>query len=155
MLTLKNQLPIGLIIIFKLFYSIVLTYLQVIKSIQNHITIFSIFFFFFLNSKLGFSTSNILKSSNFCLISGIFRILTYCVKSDQIRSFLWSVFPRIQSEYEKIRSTKNFVFAHFSNSGYGGLDGGKHSNNGLPGVIKFPNFINKVGVCIRSIWSIA
>ena len=59
------------------------------------------------------------------------------MKSDQIRSFLWSVFShirteygrllRIHSEYRKIRTGKNSVFGHFSCSesleyfsGYGG-----------------------------------
>ena len=47
-------------------------------------------------------------------------------KSVQIRSFFWSVFScirtevnlRIQSEYGKIRTRKNFVFRHFSRSDY-------------------------------------
>ena len=41
---------------------------------------------------------------------------SYCVKSVQIRSFFWSVFSRIQSEYGKIRTGKNSVFGHFSRS---------------------------------------
>ena len=36
------------------------------------------------------------------------------MKSDQIRSFFWSVFSRIQSEYGKIRTRKNSVFGHFT-----------------------------------------
>ena len=34
----------------------------------------------------------------------------------QIRSFFWSVFSRIQSEYKKIRTRKNSVFGHVSRS---------------------------------------
>ena len=50
----------------------------------------------------------------------------HCVKSVQIRSFLWSVFSRIRTEYGeilriqsecgKIRTRKNSVFGHFSRS---------------------------------------
>ena len=39
---------------------------------------------------------------------------TPCVKSDQTRSFFWSVFSRIQSKYGKIRTRKYPVFGHFS-----------------------------------------
>ena len=56
----------------KLFHSIILIYLQVIKSIQSHITIFSLFF----TLEIGFSISKTSKTSNFCLICVIFRILT-------------------------------------------------------------------------------
>ena len=38
------------------------------------------------------------------------------VKSVQIRSFFWSVFSCIQSEYRKIQSSKKFVFGHFLNN---------------------------------------
>ena len=41
----------------------------------------------------------------------------HCVKCVQIRSFFWSVFSRIRSEYGKIRTRKNSVFGHFSRSG--------------------------------------
>ena len=37
----------------------------------------------------------------------------HCVKSVQIPSFFWSVFPRIRTEYGKIRTRKNSVFGHF------------------------------------------
>ena len=40
----------------------------------------------------------------------------HCVKSVQIRSFLWLVFSCIQSEYRKVRTRKNSVFGHFSRS---------------------------------------
>ena len=49
-----------------------------------------------------------------------FRKQHHCVKSVQRRSFFWSVFSyirteylRIQSEYKKIRTRKNSVFGHF------------------------------------------
>ena len=38
------------------------------------------------------------------------------MKSVQIQSFSWSLFPCIQSKYRKIRTRKNFVFGHFSRS---------------------------------------
>ena len=60
----------------------------------------------------------------------LFRSRNHCVKSVQIRRFFWSVFSlfrlnaeiyrvsfRIQFEYGKIRTRKNFVFGHFSRSG--------------------------------------
>ena len=40
----------------------------------------------------------------------------HCVKSVQIWSFSWSVFPRIRTEYRKIRTRKNSLFGHFSHS---------------------------------------
>ena len=40
----------------------------------------------------------------------------HCVKSVQIRSYFWSVFFCIQSEYRKIRTRNNSVFGHFSRS---------------------------------------
>ena len=41
----------------------------------------------------------------------------HCMKSVQIRSYFWSVFSCIQSEYRKIRTRNNSVFGHFSCSG--------------------------------------
>ena len=41
----------------------------------------------------------------------------HCVKTVQIRSFLWSIFSCVQSEYRKIWIRKNSVFGHFSRSG--------------------------------------
>ena len=41
----------------------------------------------------------------------------HCVKSVQIRSYFWSVFSCIQSEYRKIWTRNNSVFRHFSCSG--------------------------------------
>ena len=44
----------------------------------------------------------------------------HCMKIVQIRSFFWSVFSRIWTEYSvqirKIRTRKNSVFGHFSRS---------------------------------------
>ena len=39
-----------------------------------------------------------------------------CAKSAQIRSYFWSVFSCIQSEYRKIRTRNNSVFGYFSRS---------------------------------------
>ena len=41
------------------------------------------------------------------------RNMRHCVKSVQIRSFFWSVFSCIRTEYRKIQTRKNPVFAHF------------------------------------------
>ena len=41
---------------------------------------------------------------------------SWCVKSVQIRSYFWSLFSCIQSEYRKIRTRNNSVFWHFSRS---------------------------------------
>ena len=38
----------------------------------------------------------------------------HCVKGVQIRSYFWSVFSCIQSEYRKMRTRNNSVFGHFS-----------------------------------------
>ena len=46
----------------------------------------------------------------------LFRGLFHCVESVQIRSFFWSVFSRIRSEYGEIQTRKNSVFGHFSRS---------------------------------------
>ena len=43
-------------------------------------------------------------------------LICHCVKSFQVRSYFWSVFSCIRTEYGKIRTRKNFVFAHFSRS---------------------------------------
>ena len=40
----------------------------------------------------------------------------HCVKSVQLRSFFWSVFSCIQSQYRKIRTRKNSGFGDFSRS---------------------------------------
>ena len=40
-------------------------------------------------------------------------VITHCVKSVQIRSYFWSVFFRIQSEYRKIQTINNSMFGHF------------------------------------------
>ena len=41
----------------------------------------------------------------------------HCVKSVQIRSFFWSIFSCIRTEYMKIRTRKNSVFGYFSRTG--------------------------------------
>ena len=41
---------------------------------------------------------------------------THCVKSVQIRSFFWSVFSCIRTEYRKIRTRKYSVCGHFSST---------------------------------------
>ena len=41
----------------------------------------------------------------------------HCVKSVKIRSFFWSVFSCIWTEYMKIQTRKNSVFGHFSRGG--------------------------------------
>ena len=41
-------------------------------------------------------------------------VMTYCVKSVQIRCFFWSVFSRIQYKYGKIRTRQSCIFGHFS-----------------------------------------
>ena len=41
---------------------------------------------------------------------------SFSVKSVEIRSFFWSIFSCIQSEYRKIQTRKNSVFWHFSRS---------------------------------------
>ena len=55
------------------------------------------------------------------LFEGAFSLRVHCVKSVQIRSVFWSVFPCIRTEYgdllRKIRTRKNSVFGHFSHSG--------------------------------------
>ena len=43
-------------------------------------------------------------------------LLQHCVKSIQIRRIFWSVFSRIWTEYEKIRTRKNSVSGYFSRS---------------------------------------
>ena len=42
----------------------------------------------------------------------------HSVKSVQIRTFFWSIFSCIQSEFRKIRTRKNSKFWHFSRSVY-------------------------------------
>ena len=58
----------------------------------------------------------------FVVASSIFGVTFiwpyHCVKSVQIRSYLWSVFSFIRTEYRKIRTRNNSVFGHFSRSVY-------------------------------------
>ena len=62
----------------------------------------------------------LIRVNNYFVFFKLFPILKFkslhCLKSIQIRSFFWSLFSRIQTEYEKIRTRKNFVFGHFSRS---------------------------------------
>ena len=68
-----------------------------------------------------FSSENISRNFLVLLTNNL-----HCVKSVQIRSYFWSVFScilteygellRIQFEYRKIRTRKNSVFGHFSRS---------------------------------------
>ena len=45
----------------------------------------------------------------------IYRSL-YCVKSVQIRSYFWSVFPRIRTEYGEIRSISSYSVRMWGNA---------------------------------------
>ena len=45
-------------------------------------------------------------------------IFTHWVKSVQIRSYFWSVFSCIRTEYRKIRTRNNSVFGNFSRSDF-------------------------------------
>ena len=42
--------------------------------------------------------------------------ISHCVKSAQIRSFFWSVFSCIWTEFREVRTRKNSVFGLFSRS---------------------------------------
>ena len=42
----------------------------------------------------------------------------HCVKSVQIRSYFWSIFSCIRTEYRKIRTRNNSAFGHFSRIGW-------------------------------------
>ena len=59
---------------------------------------------------------HVIKFDLFC--QKTFPTNIHCVKCVQIRSYLWSVFPCIQSEYRKIRTRNSSVFGHFSHSDY-------------------------------------
>ena len=48
--------------------------------------------------------------------SVIFCEMFHCVKFAPIRSFFWSLFSYIQSEYRKIRTRKTFIFGDYSRS---------------------------------------
>ena len=62
-------------------------------------------------------TKSILAGGENCLVCGFFQNNFHCVKNVQIRSFFWSLFSCIWTEYRKIRTRKNTVFGHFSRSG--------------------------------------
>ena len=58
-------------------------------------------------------------SSDFTNCKGLKKAWDYnnhWVKSVQIRSFFWSIFSCIRTEYRKVRARKNSVFGHFSRS---------------------------------------
>ena len=61
--------------------------------------------------KIVFSYSLLNLTCKLCLIGDI-----HCVKSVQRRSYFWSVFSCIRTEYRKIRTRNNSVFGHFSRS---------------------------------------
>ena len=46
------------------------------------------------------------------------HIYNHCVKCVQVRSFFWSVFFHIRTEYGKIQTRENSVFGHNSRSNY-------------------------------------
>ena len=45
-------------------------------------------------------------------------MMLHCMKSIQSRSFFWSVFSCIRTEYRKIRTRKNSGFGHFSRTNH-------------------------------------
>ena len=47
----------------------------------------------------------------------ICHLFEHCMKSVQIRSYFWSAFSCIHSEYRKIQTRNNSVFWHFSSNG--------------------------------------
>ena len=55
----------------------------------------------------------------------------HCVKSVHIRSFFWSVFSCIRTEYRKIRVRKNSVFGQFLTQGLRNASFSKHFANVL------------------------
>ena len=57
-----------------------------------------------------------IKSAQSLLLWNFFTWKIHCVKSVQIRSFFWSVFSCIQSEYRKIPTRKSSSFGLFSHS---------------------------------------
>ena len=81
--------------------------------------------YFLENLKIYFS-----ENLNACSFSGsretrwkkIFIFVSFlcnehCMKSVKIRSFFWSVFSCIQSEFRKIQTRKKSIFRHFWRSG--------------------------------------
>ena len=59
-------------------------------------------------------TTTFYRSLNYFFNDRLYH--NHWVKSVHIRSFFWSAFSCIQSEYRKIRSRKNSAFGHFSRS---------------------------------------
>ena len=64
--------------------------------------------------KIVFSDRNVTFAKK-CSIKSL-KLEKNCVKGVQIRSFFWSIVSCIQSEYRKIRTSKNSVFGYFSRS---------------------------------------
>ena len=71
-------------------------------------------------------TKTVTKSKQWYQAVLIKKCMEHCVKSVQMRSFFWSVFScirteygniRVQFKYRKIRTRNNSVFGHFSRSG--------------------------------------
>ena len=56
------------------------------------------------------TSNSLFYKTNFIKTS---RVAFHCVKSVQIRSYFWSVFSFIRTEYRKIWTRKNSVFGHF------------------------------------------
>ena len=75
------------------------------------------------HSLVNYKATNYNNARIFSLLNNSFQSRMHCVKSVQIRSFFWSVFSlirteygeilRIQSECRKIWTRKNSVFGHF------------------------------------------
>ena len=71
----------------------------------------SVLFNWLYFGKIVLSYSLLNLTCKLCLIGDI-----HCVKSVQRRSYFWSVFSCIRTEYRKIRTRNNSVFGHFSQS---------------------------------------
>ena len=87
-------------------------------------TIYKKIFLILNESQSKYITQNILiftKYLIFCNLNGTTQTTIipdhpHCVKSVQIRSFLWFVFSCIYSKYRKVHTGKISVFGHFSGS---------------------------------------
>ena len=73
----------------------------------------------FLNIKIKYHVPRILHKTIFINILRKYSWLIWnrhCVKIIQIRSFFWSVFSRIRTEYRKIWIRKNSLYGYFPHS---------------------------------------
>ena len=77
------------------------------------------------------------------------------MKSDQIRSFCGPYFPVFSPTTGKYGPEKTPYLHTFQAVDMVDWMEGNILTTDCQGVMQFPNFINKVGVCIRSIWFIA